>query len=226
MGKDKLKRFKENLSFSNLVQPVFDYPFSDHELKGKWNSKYFNNNNPVVLELGCGRGEYTVNLASIFPEKNFIGVDYKGARLWRGAKTAFEAKMLNVAFLRIQIQTIQYFFGTDEVDEIWITFPDPQVLKTGERKRLTSPRFLNLYRHFVKREGIINLKTDSEFLYEYTLEVLKEQRITPHKFSSDVYSDFPGDEILAIKTTYEERWLKNGSKIYYLRFPLNADGKR
>src|SRR6188768_2189690 len=136
MGKDKLKRFEENKSFTNLVQPELKWPLSDHVLKGKWKGEFFKNNNPLVLELGCGRGEYTVNLGQLFPDKNFIGIDWKGARLWRGAKTAFESGMNNVGFLRIQIQNIEAFFNINEVDEIWITFPDPQMQKTREKKRL------------------------------------------------------------------------------------------
>ena len=223
MGKDKLKRFNENLTFTNLIQPKMDFPPADDKLKGNWKSDFFKNNNPIVLELGCGRGEYTINLAMKYPEKNFIGIDYKGARLWRGAKTAFEGEMNNVAFLRIQIQNIATFFGANEVDEAWITFPDPQLLKTGEKKRLTSLRFLNLYRGFMVENGIVNLKTDSKPLYDFTLEVLESEKIIPITAIDDLYSKFEKDEVLSIKTTYEKIWLKEGSKICYVRFRINND---
>jgi tRNA (guanine-N7-)-methyltransferase len=220
VGKNKLKRFEENLNFSNLVQPKLVYPPVDHRLKGNWRSEFFRNENPVVVELGCGRGEYTVNLARLFPGKNFIGIDWKGARLWRGAKTGHEAMMSNAGFLRIQIQTIGSYFAQGDVDELWITFPDPQMQKTRERKRLTSPRFLDIYRQFVKPGGIINLKTDSLPFYEYTLGVLDAQKIVPERATDDLYA-MGTDEVLSIKTTYESIWLKEGARICYLRFPLN-----
>jgi len=220
MGKDKLKRFRENESFTNLIQPKIIYPPVDHELKGKWKKNYFKNDNPIVLELGCGRGEYAINLALKYPEKNFIGIDWKGARLWRGAKTAFEDKMTNVGFLRIQIQNISAFFGKDEVDEIWITFPDPKLLKSDENKRLTSKRFLNLYRQFMISGGIINLKSDSRPFYDFTLETIMEENLDILKSTDDVYREFAGNEILSIQTTYEKLWLKQGSKICYLQFKI------
>ena len=222
MGKDKLKRFKENLTFTNLIQPKICFPPEDDKLKGNWKKNFFKNNNPIVLELGCGRGEYTLTLASKFPEKNFIGIDWKGARLWRGAKTAFESKMSNVGFLRIQIQNISSYFDTDEVDEIWITFPDPQMLKSGERKRLTSLRFLNLYRRFMIRQGIVNLKTDSKPLFDYTISVIESEKNKILFSSDDLYSAIHEDEILSIKTTYEKIWLKDGAKICYVSFQINA----
>ncbi len=226
MGKDKLKRFKENLTFTNLIQPKICFPPEDDRLKGNWKKEFFKNNNPIVLELGCGRGEYTLNLASKFPEKNFIGVDWKGARLWRGAKTAFEKKMHNVGFLRIQIQNIISFFAQDEVDEIWITFPDPQMLKSGERKRLTSLRFLNLYRRFLVKHGFINLKTDNKLLYDYTLEVIASEKCEVLISSDNLYSTFEIDEILSIKTTYEKIWLREGAKICYIRFRINQENEK
>ena len=222
MGKDKLKRFKENETFTNLIQPKIIFPPEDDGLKGNWKKEFFKNNNPIVLELGCGRGEYTLNLASKFPEKNFIGVDWKGARLWRGAKTAFEEKILNVGFLRIQIENIHSFFGKDEVDEIWITFPDPHLATSGEKKRLTSFRFLNLYRQFMVKQGVVNLKTDSKPLYDYSLEVLEKEKCEVLISSDDLYSKYEEDEILSIKTTYEKIWLKEGSKICYIQFRINS----
>ncbi len=226
MGKDKLKRFNENLSFTNLIQPKMVFPPEDHELKGRWKSDFFRNNNPIILELGCGRGEYTVNLALKFPEKNFIGVDWKGARLWRGAKTAFEDKMSNVGFLRIQIQNIYAFFGKEEIEEIWITFPDPKPLKSDENKRLTSKRFLNLYRQFMIADGIVNLKSDSKEFFDYTMEIISEENLSVIYSDEDVYSKADIDELLLIQTTYEKVWLKQGSKICFLKFKINPDHER
>ena len=223
MGKDKLKRFKENVTFTNLIQPKIIYPPEEGNLKGNWKNNFFKNNNPIILELGCGRGEYTLSLAAKFPHKNFIGVDWKGARLWRGAKTGFEEKILNVGFLRIQIQNICSFFATDEVDEIWITFPDPHMITSGEKKRLTSLRFLNLYRQFMVQHGIVNLKTDNKPLYDYTLEVLAAEKCEVLNSNDDLYSTNELEEILSIKTTYEKIWLKEGSKICYIQFRLNPE---
>jgi tRNA (guanine-N7-)-methyltransferase len=221
MGKNKLKRFEENLTFANMIQPKVDYPAADHELKGNWNKTFFQNNKPIVLELGCGRGEYTIGLAEKFPEKNFIGIDWKGARLWRGAKTAIEDQINNAGFLRIQILNICSFFAKDEVNEIWITFPDPQIEKSRERKRLTSLRFLNMYRKIMTTDGIVNLKTDSKPLYDFTLEVIGHDNLKVFRKSENIYKDFPGDEILGIQTTYEKMWLKDGSDILYLKFNVN-----
>jgi len=225
MGKDKLKRFKENSSFTNLIQPKIIFPPEDHALRGNWKKDFFKNNNPIVLELGCGRGEYTLNLAAKFPEINFIGIDWKGARLWRGAKTSFEEKILNAGFLRIQIENIFAFFASDEVDEIWITFPDPHVLKSRERKRLTSHRFLNLYRKFMIPNGIVNLKTDNRQLYDFTLEVLASEKCEVLASNDNLYQS-EVDEVLSIKTTYEKIWLKEGAKICYVRFHINPEHER
>jgi tRNA (guanine-N7-)-methyltransferase len=221
MGKDKLKRFRENLSFTNLIQPKIIFPPQDHELKGNWKKNFFKNENPIILELGCGRGEYAVNMALMFPGKNFIGVDWKGARLWRGAKTAFEDQIMNVGFLRIQIQNIYAFFAKEEVDEIWITFPDPKLLKSDENKRLTSKRFLNIYRQFMNADGIVNLKSDSKAFYDYTLEIISEENLNILNSDDDIYSKTDIDKLLTIQTTYEKLWLKQGSKICYLKFRLN-----
>jgi tRNA (guanine-N7-)-methyltransferase len=220
VGKDKLKRFAENENFDCLIQPRFSYPLPDHELKGKWRKDFFKNENPIVLELGCGRGEYTTELAERFPEQNFIGIDWKGARLWRGAKTAHEHKTLNVGFLRIQMQNMRAYFAPGEVDEIWITFPVPHMETMNERKRVTSPRFLDLYRDICCNNAIIHLKTDSRSLYDYTLDVLKSKGTIPLRHSTDIYSQ-PHDDILSIKTTYEKIWLKEGAKICYIKFALS-----
>ncbi|REJ80494.1 MAG: tRNA (guanosine(46)-N7)-methyltransferase TrmB [Bacteroidetes bacterium] len=221
MGKNKLKRFRENLEFSHMIQPKMAFPFEDHPLKGKWKSEFFRRDAPIVLELGCGRGEYTVNLAKMFPEKNFIGIDWKGARLWRGAKTVQEDCMDNVAFLRIQIHSIAHFFEVNEVDEIWITFPDPQLRESKEMKRLTSPRYLDYYRKILKPDALINLKTDSHELYNYTLDLCSEMNYKIFRNTSDLYHSEIVDEVLEIKTTYEKRWLNEGLKICYLQFSID-----
>ena len=223
MGKDKLKRFKENISFKNLFQPKLSFDSKSHELKENWQTE-FCNKNPIILELGCGRGEYTTGLAKLFPNQNFIGIDIKGARLWKGAKTATENKLINVRFLRTKVDFIEKFFGPEEVDEIWLTFSDPQPKKP--RKRLTSPLFINRYKTFLKKNGIIHLKTDSDLLYEYTLEQIKEQNFTIIKNINDIYSSKSKLEnklmdLLHIKTFYEEKWLKESIKIKYISFRLN-----
>lgn len=224
MGKNKYKRFQENLTFSNLVQPEFDLIFNkDHQLKGNWRKDFFKNDNPVVLELGCGRGEYTVSLGEMFPEKNFIGIDIKGARMWRGAKTATENGMQNVGFLRTRIEFINSFFGKDEIDEIWITFPDPQLKKTRVKKRLTSPEFLEYYAQFLRPGAFIHLKTDSRHLHEYTKAVIAENDFRTFFCDNDIYGNGSADDILSIKTTYETKFLKEGLPITYLRFTLGGD---
>jgi tRNA (guanine-N7-)-methyltransferase len=187
-------------------------------MKGKWNEKFFGNNHPLILELGCGRGEYTINLAEKFPGNNYIGIDFKGARLWRGAKSALENEMKHVAFLRIQIQRIESYFASGEVDELWITFPDPQPQKSRERKRLTCPRFLEMYKNLLKPSGIIHLKTDNSGLYSYTLELIATSGYKLLSATDDLYADSLVDEALEIKTSYEKSYLRKGSKICYLRF--------
>jgi tRNA (guanine-N7-)-methyltransferase len=218
MTKRKLQRFAENATLPNVFQPKIIYPPVDHEMKGEWNKKYFPQNHPLVLELGCGRGEYTVHLATMFPEKNYIGIDFKGARLWRGAKTSWENNLKHVAFLRIQIQRIESYFAEGEVDELWLTFPDPQPQQSRERKRLTSPRFLNMYKNILKKNGVIHLKTDDRGLYDYTKEVLEENKWTILDSTHDLYQDHLYNEVLQIKTTYEKISLKQGSQICYLKF--------
>ena len=218
MGKDKLRRFAEIDTFSNVLQ--LD---AGKELKGQWASNQFKNNNPVVLELACGKGEYSVSLAQMFPDKNFIGVDYKGNRIWRGAKTALEEGVNNVAFLRIQIESILEYFAPEEVDEIWITFPDPQPQVGREKKRLTSPRFLDMYKHIVKQGGFINLKTDNDDLHAYTAEKIGELELILHAKTEDLYHSEFDNEVLSIKTYYEKKYLKDNKNINYLKFSFTND---
>jgi len=213
MGKDKLRRFAEIETFSNVFQLDEGKP-----LKGNWAKAFFKNDNLVVLELACGKGEYTVNLAQLFPDKNFIGVDYKGNRIWRGAKTALEEGVNNVGFLRIQIENLTDYFATGEVDEIWITFPDPQPQLSREKKRLTSPRFLDLYRAVLKPGGSINLKTDNDGFYAYTAEKIAELGLNLHINTADLYNSEFANEVLSIKTYYEKKYLAHNKNINYLKF--------
>jgi tRNA (guanine-N7-)-methyltransferase len=213
VGKDKLRRFAEIETFSNVLQLDAGKPY-----KGEWSKSFFKNDNPVVLELACGKGEYTVNLAKLFPEKNFIGIDYKGNRIWRGAKTALEDGVNNVAFIRMQIETLTEFFAPGEVDEIWITFPDPQPQLSREKKRLTSPRFLNMYIEVLKPGGCVNLKTDNDGFYNYTAEKIQELKLKEHVNTADLYHSEYADEVLSIKTYYEKKYLKDNKNINYLKF--------
>jgi len=213
VGKDKLRRFAEIETFSNVVQLDAGKPF-----KGNWAKAFFKNDNPVVLELACGKGEYTVNLAVMFPEKNFIGIDYKGNRIWRGAKTALEEGVTNVGFLRIQIETLLDYFGPGEIDEIWITFPDPQPQLSREKKRLTSARFLEMYKTVLKPGGFVNLKTDNDDLHAYTAEKITETGLNLHVKTEDLYQSEYADEVLNIKTYYEKKYLKDNKNINYLKF--------
>lgn len=217
MAKRKLQRFAENETFSNVFQPRFKYPFHDFELKGKWHEQFFRNRNPIVLELGCGRGEYTTHLSEAFPGKNFIGIDIKGARLWRGAKTAMENKMPNVCFIRTQIQMLHYFFDASEVSEIWLTFPDPQPQKSRERKRLTSPRFLKMYRDILISDGIIHLKTDNKLFFKYTIETAASNNFILSSGTDNLYSSPLKKSVPDIQTTYENMFLKEGASICYLK---------
>jgi tRNA (guanine-N7-)-methyltransferase len=213
LGKDKLKRFAEVNTFSNVLQLDAGKPY-----KGQWASGFFKNDKPVVLELACGKGEYTVNLAALFPGKNFIGIDYKGNRIWRGAKTALEGDVDNVGFLRIQIETILDYFAPGEIDEIWITFPDPQPQVSREKKRLTSPRFLEKYKLILKPGGFVNLKTDNDGFYAYTAEKIIENNFNLHIKTEDLYYSAYADEVLSIKTYYEKKYLRENKNINYLKF--------
>lgn len=213
MGKDKLRRFAEIETFANVYQ--LD---AGKVLKGTWSKLHFKNSAPLVLELACGKGEYTVNLAQLFPEKNFIGIDYKGNRIWRGAKTAIEEGIHNVAFLRIQIEQILDYFAENEVSEIWITFPDPQPQVSREKKRLTAPRFLEKYKVILQELGPINLKTDNDDFYAFTLETIDQLGLKLHVRTEDLYRSDLVDEVLSIKTYYEKKYLAHDKNINYVRF--------
>lgn len=216
MGKDKLRKFAEINIFPNVYQ--LD---EGKAMKGKWAEAHFKNNNPVVLELACGKGEYAVGLAKFFPEKNFIGIDLKGNRIWRGAKTGVEEQISNLAFLRIQIEDLLDYFGEKEIDEIWITFADPQPQISRERKRLTSPNFLAKYKPLLRDGGKINLKTDNDGLYLYTKEKVAELGLLTHKDTDHLYQSDLIDEVLSIKTHYECIYLKKDKNINYIQFSFD-----
>jgi len=229
MGKNKLKKFAEMETFPNVFQcgaqeiEEKDYRRlgdTKHAFAGKWH-EHFGNSNPIVLELGCGRGEYTVGLAARYPDKNFIGIDIKGARMWAGAKQAVQQGLNNAAFLRTNIEMLPYFFAAAEVSEIWITFADPQMKKAT--KRLTSTYFLERYRLLLRDGGLVHLKTDSPFLYAYTHEMLKASSLPSNFDTSDLYAA-PAPIDLDIKTHYENQWLDRGLTIKYIQFPLPQQG--
>lgn len=221
MGKNKLQKFNDMDHYPH----VFQFPFAalqekGFEMKGRWNELFFRNNHPIVLELGCGKGEYTVGLAKLYPEKNFIGIDIKGARMWTGAKQSHEEGLKNVAFLRTHIELIDHFFAPGEVSEIWITFPDPQMSKVN--KRMTSTRFMKKYRDVLKPNGIIHLKSDSNFMYTYTSEMVKANGFPVITGTNDLYNSGLVDKILSIQTFYEQQWLDRGLNIKYIQFELPA----
>ena len=213
MGKDKLRKFAEIDTFSNVYQMEEGKP-----LKGKWGSAHFKNEKPIVLELACGKGEYSVNMAKFFPEKNFIGIDLKGNRIWRGARTGVDENIENLAFLRIQIEDLTEYFEKGEVDEIWITFPDPQPQDSREKKRLTYDRFLDMYKVLLKSGGRVNLKTDNDGLYAYTVEKVEELGLICHKKTDHLYTSEYYDDVLKIKTHYERIYLKHDKNINYIQF--------
>ena len=224
MAKRKLQRFAENETFNHFFQPGWEELSAGFSLRGNWNSRFFKNSNPVIIEMGCGKGEYTVDLSSKYPQRNFIGIDKKGARMWRGAKISNEDSRANVAFVRIRAENIAKVFGPAEIDEIWITFPEPQPNSPRHSKRFTSPRFIERYRQVLKPGGIIHLKTDNDMFYEYTLEVIREYGHTLLYNNPDLYAT-PDDpevkDVIDVQTHYEKIWLEQGLTIKYLRFRLN-----
>ena len=224
MGKNKLARWNELGTFNNVFQPeIGAVAGKDHPVKGTWKTMIFRNINPLVLELGCGKGEYTVGLAARFPDNNYVGIDIKGARMWRGAKTANDQNLPNVGFLRTRIEFISSFFSENEVAEIWITFPDPHPGEKNSNKRLTSPEYLNRYRLFLQDKGLIHLKTDNTELYNYSKKVVLHNKLELVDSTDDLYDgDYP-DDILSIKTHYEKLFLQKGMKINYLTFRLDKD---
>ena len=222
-SKNKLKRFRENESFINVVQPTREELIQNtYPLKGNWNSKFFNNDNPIVLELGCGKGEYSVALAQANPDKNFVGIDIKGARFWRGAKTALEEGLKNIGFVRMQIELIDLLFAENEIDEIWITFPDPQIKYKRTKHRLTNTEFLQKYKYILKPNGLVNLKTDSEFMHGYTLGLLHGEGHEIIQANHDVYkNEASPKEVTGIQTFYEKQYLEQGKPITYIQFKIN-----
>jgi tRNA (guanine-N7-)-methyltransferase len=220
-SKNKLKRFRENATFENVIQPTREEVLNDFSLKGKWNS-FFKNDNPIVLELGCGKGEYSLALAKKNPDKNFIGVDIKGARFWLGAKIALEENLKNVAFLRTQIELIDLCFSKNEVSEIWITFPDPQIKYKRTKHRLINQEFLKKYQSILSKDGFVHLKTDSEFLHGYLLGILHEGNHDVLYANHDIYnSSGPLEEATAIQTFYEKQYLEKNKAITYTKFRTN-----
>ncbi|WP_297273298.1 tRNA (guanosine(46)-N7)-methyltransferase TrmB [uncultured Bacteroides sp.] len=223
MGKGKLAKFADMREYPH----VFEYPYSvvdnvPFPMKGHWGETFFKNDRPIVLELGCGRGEYTVGLGRLFPEKNFIGVDIKGARMWTGATESLQAGMTNVAFLRTQIEIIDRFFAEGEISEIWLTFSDPQMKKAT--KRLTSTYFMERYRRFLTDRGLVHLKTDSNFMFTYTKYMIEHNHLPVEVMTEDLYHSGMADEILSIRTYYEQQWLDRGLDIKYIRFRLPHEG--
>ncbi|XMO88434.1 tRNA (guanosine(46)-N7)-methyltransferase TrmB [Algibacter sp. AS12] len=221
-SKNKLRRFKENETFSNVVQPTReDLVNSNFKYKGNWRAEVFKNDNPLVLELGCGKGEYSVALAKKYPNKNFIGIDIKGARFWRGAKTAIQENIPNVAFLRTQIEIIDHAFAENEVDEIWITFPDPQIKYKRTKHRMTNAVFLERYKQILKPEGEVNLKTDSEFMHGYTLGLLHGAGHEVLYANHNVYKqEGSPEEVTSIQTFYESQYLEKNKAITYIKFKI------
>jgi tRNA (guanine-N7-)-methyltransferase len=221
-SKNKLRRFKENETFGNVIQPSRDELVqSNFNLKGNWRTGFFKNDNPLVLELGCGKGEYSVALAKKYPNKNFIGIDIKGARFWRGAKTAVEENISNVGFLRTQIELIDHAFAENEVDEIWITFPDPQIKYKRTKHRMTNATFLERYKKILTSDGVVNLKTDSEFMHGYTLGLLHGAGHEVLYANHNVYKqEGSPEEVTSIQTFYESQYLEQNKPITYIRFKI------
>jgi tRNA (guanine-N7-)-methyltransferase len=221
-SKNKLKRFRENETFGNVIEPTRDeVVLGAFKWKGNWNKEFFKNDHPLILELGCGKGEYSVGLAERYPKKNFIGIDIKGARFWRGAKTAVENNLTNVGFLRTQIELLEFCFAENEVDEIWITFPDPQIKYKRTKHRMTNSEFLQRYKKVLKPDGLMNLKTDSEFMHGYTLGLLHGEGHEVLYANHNVYRNEGAPEVVtAIQTFYEKQYLEINKAITYIQFRI------
>lgn len=218
MGKKKkLLRFAENETFDNFFQPPYREYIEGFPLKGKWH-EFFGNDNPIFLELGCGKGEYTIAQACKYPDRNFIGIDIKGSRMYLGCKISQEEQLKNVAFVRIQIEMIEHIFGPDEVKGIWVVFPDPQLKKANIKKRLTSPQFLNRYAKILAPGSKVNLKTDNDVLYHYTMAVVEEDKHQLEFSTADLYNSGYDGDVMLTKTFYENIWLQEGLTIKYVRF--------
>jgi len=221
VGKHKLANFAETKTFRNFFQYTYGETIHGVPNKGRWCSNFFQNDHPLVLELGCGKGEYSVGLARKYPQKNFIGMDIKGARMWRGCKASIDEQLNNIAFVRSPIELIEHFYAEAEIDEIWITFPDPQPKEYKAHKRLTAPRFLEHYRKILKKDAIIHLKTDNDGLYKSTLEVIKKYNHQIIFQSNDLYNSDFKEEAVQFQTFYEQKYLSIGKNINYLKFKLN-----
>jgi tRNA (guanine-N7-)-methyltransferase len=217
--KKKLIHFQENLTFPHLFQPYYRDLENGFPMRSKWSDGFFKNSHPIIVELGCGKGEYTIGLAEKYPEKNFIGIDLKGSRLWRGSKTVQENGMKNVAFIRSRVDHITHFFGSGEVSEIWITFPDPQ--KGKERKRLTAPVFLDRYKIITGVFAIIHLKTDDADFFQYTLDIINQYHHILLYSTDDLYHCGLAEDVISFQTFYEKMWLEKEKKICYIKFRLN-----
>lgn len=220
MGKNKLQRYSDNKGFDNVFEHT-DFGNDNPAPKGKWASDIFDNDNPIVVELACGKGEYTTSLAQKYPDKNFIGIDIKGDRIWKGAIRAQDQGLDNVRFLRCFIDHLEEFFADDEISEIWITFPDPYLKKSNSKKRLTSPKFLSIYRQVAASDAVVHLKTDSEPLFRFTNEVIEEQGLTIIEKIDDLYAGSEIKDELQVKTYYEKKHLERGRTIQYVQFSLN-----
>jgi len=224
LGKNKLRKFSQLETFQRVFQPEIDEVLNkDYHLKGRWAAAVFNNANPIVLELGCGKGEYTVNQAVLNSNKNYIGIDIKGSRIWHGAKNANDEELVNVGFLRTRIELIESFFAQNEVEQIWITFPDPQLKRKRNKKRLTGSSFLNRYRTFLRDNGVIHLKTDNDVLYSYTLDIARHNKLEIIDETNDLYKSSILNETLSIKTYYENQFLEKGMNINYISFKIPRD---
>jgi len=220
VGKNKISRFEDNMSFGFLFQRSFEQLEGGFHLKGKWNKELFGNDNPIILELGCGKGEYTIGLAQRSPDKNYIGVDIKGSRMWVGCKKVQELGLKNVAFIRTRIALIEYFFAANEVSEIWLTFSDPHLRGAHSRKRLSSPQYLARYSKFMKDDNTIHLKTDNPVLFHFTLKTVKEGGHELGVVSDNVYAKGAPPEVMEIQTFYEQMWRQEGRTIHYLNFRM------